>query len=183
MNRMPLFFLLLLSLFVSACAQFPHAGKKDQPDVKGAAIESQTKPLVTYLLDHGLAFSKLSEEQRLAECRRVAVSLKNQSSAFDRIKLSIFIGMEPGCGSVGDGIRLLDTTLENKKLDENLQRFARYQLVILQRLQEQSASGQKLKKQLRTSKANQDALEKKLDALQSIEESINERGAGAPPNE
>ena len=129
--------------------------------------ESQV-PAVSHLLAYSEYFSDLSPEAKVEECHRAKQVLKVENSIANRSHLALIISLDWRCGGVSQAIQLLETP-KNISMDRtSLARFGRYQSILLDRVKVQINENQKLKEE-------NELLMKKLAALKSIEQSINDR--------
>lgn len=172
-------FFLIFLLPLSACTDLSRTEKAVQLPVKPIVMP---KSLSSILMEHGLTFHAMKPEQRVTECNRLSSLLKKAPVAFNQVELAMFIGLEPACGSVKKAVGLVDAVLENSQLDRDFRLFAQHQLLWLHKLDEQHVKESRLRKKLKYTGAEQEDLEQKLKALQSIEESINQR-IEVQPNE
>lgn len=125
-------------------------------------------------IDEMIAYSRyydsLSAAEQNQECRRLRQTLDDEDSSIKRLRMVLALSHSPECGEPTMAIELLKTIIANEGAW-----FADYQTSLLERMQQQQEDLRKLKGNLKSSIRRQHELKDKLEALKSIEKSINER--------
>lgn len=135
-----------------------------------SATAKPVNTVIDELLTYGRHYDSLSKTKQRQECKRLGQTLVDDNSSINRLRMVLALNLTPECTESPTTTELLKTTIDNEGAW-----FADYQMALLKRIQQQQKQLRTLKGNLKSANRRQHELEKKIEALKSIEKSINER--------
>lgn len=120
-------------------------------------------------------FNGLTATEQSRECKHLAQTLKVDDNVLNRMRIVLALSLASECGKPVEAIEFLKPILDQEKEESLSMWFAAYQMALLERIQRQEEQLDTLQTDLKSAITGKRKLKKKLEALKSIEKSINER--------
>lgn len=117
-------------------------------------------------------FAQKTALERSTICTGLLDKEQKDLNLLDRLKLSSAIAVAPDCGNSSQAISLLEISRKITK-NPSLIKYIDYQLLVLQRLHGVSRYALEMKENARESQDEAKVLQQKLEAIKSIEKSLN----------
>ncbi len=158
-------------LFASATRYGDHLQDKSA----AKAVIKSPDTVLDELLTYSNYFNGLTATERTNECKHLLQTLEVEDNLFNRMRIVLALSVAPECGRPAEAVEFLKPILGDETGDLLSIWFADYQVALLERMQHQEELLRTLKADLKSATTRRLELERKLEALKSIEKSINER--------
>ena len=170
---------LALLTFSAACSMQStvHDSPPPEHNASPATVKS-TVSLLDELIDYGLYYEALSDEDQQREREKLQQTPPDEDGLINRLQRALVLSLSPSYTDISSAIELLRTSLEQQEDGTALWWLTSYQHRLLLELQEQIQTQKILERRIAVMNRRQQELEAKLEALTVIEKSIHERKGG-----